>query len=146
MPQRSVLMGTASPRIQLLDISGLASIHGRSHRLLLPDEKILMYGQWSNGVDQGVGMVRYLPDGARDPSFASERWQVVPNTSQTMGAYLIALKSPPALARVMKTIEQSEGTNLSNINVVAYLPNGTVDVGFGTSLSRRISINGDIFS
>ena len=111
---------------QLLDT--LAGFAMNARMLLLPDEKILMYGPWSNGVDQGVGMVRYLPDGARDPSFGVNGG-VVP-TPPTMGAYLIGPASLASDGRVMIPVS---GTNFTNINVVAYLPNGTVDVGFGTA-------------
>ncbi|MFZ1686072.1 MAG: hypothetical protein WAU70_01540 [Flavobacteriales bacterium] len=125
MPDGSV-DSTFATNGQLLDT--LAGFAMNARMLLLPDERILMYGPWTNGVDQGIGMVRYLPDGARDPSFGVNGG-VVP-TPPTMGAYLIGPASLASDGRVMIPVS---GTGFTNINVVAYLPDGSVDVGFGTA-------------
>ena len=94
--------------------------------LLLPDDRILLYGTWTNGTDVGIGMARYLPDGDRDPSFGQNGTVLMApfgSSSLVVGNATLLSDGRVALPVPSSTSDSTE--------VIAILPDGTQDLTFG---------------
>ena len=92
--------------------------------VIQPDGKILAAGTYSN---QSFGVVRYLPNGTLDPSFGNGG---IAYGNLSGGCSGMALQPDGKIVLCGATYTAATSVDFASIR---YLPNGTVDTGYGTN-------------
>src|SRR5579859_5707695 len=106
------------------------------------------------GGGPGSGLVRYLPNGARDTSFGEGGFAAVPDTGIASFLPHLAVQSDDKIVWAGEATA-ANGTN-SSFDVIRLNANGTIDTSFGTSgqvqvgnsdfTALGLDANGDIFT
>ncbi|WP_170928380.1 delta-60 repeat domain-containing protein [Deinococcus hopiensis] len=93
---------------------------------LQPDGKLLLTGQTSNGNDDDIGVVRYLPDGRLDVTFGQGGKVVTAIGSRDDVGYGVAVQADGRIVVAGVAAQQSD-----DVVLVRYTPAGKPDLSFG---------------
>jgi uncharacterized delta-60 repeat protein len=92
------------------------------------DGKILVAGSGHNGSDNDFALVRYLPDGRRDPGFGDAGIVTTRLGSGDDEAHALALQGD---GKIVVVGWSTAAGGLRRFAVVRYNPDGSRDTGFG---------------
>jgi uncharacterized delta-60 repeat protein len=96
---------------------------------LQADGKIIAVGQYHNGIDRDILVLRYLDDGTLDPAFADQGVFIYPGAaSGTNIAFGVAIQKD---GKILVTGESSNGSN-QDLILLRLTPAGVLDGTFGT--------------
>ncbi|MGB3342553.1 MAG: T9SS type A sorting domain-containing protein [Aequorivita sp.] len=109
--------------------------------ILLPDGKILAAGRAiTGGKDNNMLLVRYLPDGSLDPSFGSGGILEEYINDETLKVFPIKVQEDGKIIVPYFTVENF----IPKIKVARYLPDGFLDVSFGSDGIVAIDFIGNL--
>jgi uncharacterized delta-60 repeat protein len=94
------------------------------------DGKILVAGTWNRGSTYDVAVVRYLPNGALDPSWHGTGRVVTDmgNDAYDVGTSIVVQSNGNVVVAVTTNLAQDH----TLFGLVGYLPNGEINTSFGT--------------
>jgi uncharacterized delta-60 repeat protein len=112
----------------------------RLHGLAVqPDGRIIVAGETRFGDNYDVALARFSPDGALDASFGSGGVVTTDFDGVAQVAYRVLVQADGRI--VVAGIHRSAGTD-SDFALFRYLPDGSIDTGFGNGGIATVDIGG----
>ncbi|MCG2417542.1 T9SS type A sorting domain-containing protein [Aequorivita sp. F47161] len=112
-----------------------------SGTVLLPDGKILAGGSSTNGGDNSILLVKYLPDGSLDTSFGTNGSLFHFINNESFKVFGIKVQSDGKILVPYKTEENF----VKKFQIARFLPNGVLDTDFGVVGIVEIESSTEVF-
>jgi uncharacterized delta-60 repeat protein len=95
---------------------------------LQSDGKIIVVGQYSDGVNASAALMRYKPNGILDETFGRAGKVITPYPKQTSSASRVVIQPN---GKIIAAGYAYRDISLTSLALSRYLPNGTADLSFG---------------